>query len=286
MPPIISLTCPPGQCLGPKSAAICDLEAKLVRHAAPTLAGIKPANLFTWRTAEYTPEDADGAIEEVSNRLSNFGIRIESMASRAKGFLVLVWRPALVSEALNSSAARAVLQAGGFASYECASVIAELKCRIAKADASRMARASSSTQANEAPAHEKFTPCCAGHGHASHRHEPGHVCQCRAKAILAREEAEATMGEAEFPHEIGLVLGYPPADVAGFIEHKGAGFVACGGWKAYANPESALQTFQQNRLCADEYRRMHAQGAPLEALCDIRGTNEAMALFAALKAAV
>lgn len=285
MPPIISLACPPGQYPTPQNSAPCDLEAKLIRHAAPTLAGIKPANLFTWRIGEFAPEDANAAIEEISTRLNDFGVCVTSMAQRTRGILVLAWRPALVREALSAPKAQAILRTSDFPSCNHDLVIAELKRRIAQADTARMARAPQGAQ-DDMPEREKFTPCCAGLGHAGHHHEPGHVCQCRAKAIIAREEAEATMGEAEFPHEIGLVLGYPPVDVAGFIEHKGADFVACGGWKAYANPESALQTFQQNRRCADEYRRMHAQGASLEALCDIRGANEAASMFAALKAAV
>ena len=35
----------------------------------------------------------------------------------------------------------------------------------------------------------------------------------------------------EFPHEIGLFLGYPPEDVCGFIKHKGSGCICVGCWK-------------------------------------------------------
>ena len=33
-------------------------------------------------------------------------------------------------------------------------------------------------------------------------------------------------GKRGFPHEIGLVLGYPPVDVEGFIEKEGRDFTA------------------------------------------------------------
>ena len=35
----------------------------------------------------------------------------------------------------------------------------------------------------------------------------------------------------EFPHEIGVFLGYPLCDVKGFIENGGDGFVLSGYWK-------------------------------------------------------
>ena len=65
MPPIISLE--PSQ--RPNSRAmdmtVRDLETKLVRHAAPTLAGMKPANLFTYRAGSFTEEEASSAIAEI-----------------------------------------------------------------------------------------------------------------------------------------------------------------------------------------------------------------------------
>ena len=38
-----------------------------------------------------------------------------------------------------------------------------------------------------------------------------------------------------FPHEIGLFLGYPAEDVAGFISHKGHDFCYSGYWKVYVH---------------------------------------------------
>lgn len=48
----------------------------------------------------------------------------------------------------------------------------------------------------------------------------------------------------EFPHELGVLLGYPLADVKGFIRHKGENFLCSGYWKVYANAEEAQKTFQ------------------------------------------
>jgi hypothetical protein len=53
------------------------------------------------------------------------------------------------------------------------------------------------------------------------------------------------LGAAEFPHEIGLFLGYPIWDVEGFIEHKGLAYKICGYWKVYDDVPGALQKFEE-----------------------------------------
>lgn len=44
-----------------------------------------------------------------------------------------------------------------------------------------------------------------------------------------------------FPHEIGVFLGYPLDDVIGFIEHKP--FYLVGDWKVYQNVKEAQKQF-------------------------------------------
>ena len=41
-------------------------------------------------------------------------------------------------------------------------------------------------------------------------------------------------GNGDFPHEIGLLLGYPPEDVIGFIENRGQNPLYIGYWKVYS----------------------------------------------------
>lgn len=49
----------------------------------------------------------------------------------------------------------------------------------------------------------------------------------------------------EFPHEIGIFLGVPYRDVAGFIENSGMNFIINGYWKVYSEPEKAVQIFRE-----------------------------------------
>ena len=49
----------------------------------------------------------------------------------------------------------------------------------------------------------------------------------------------------KFPHELGLLLGYPPDDVIGFIKNKGKNYLWIGYWKVYSDLDSALRTFER-----------------------------------------
>lgn len=47
----------------------------------------------------------------------------------------------------------------------------------------------------------------------------------------------------DFPHEIGVFLGYPPEDVIGFIQNEGKNCRFCGFWKVYGDTEYARCQF-------------------------------------------
>lgn len=70
----------------------------------------------------------------------------------------------------------------------------------------------------------------------------------------------------QFPHEIGLFLGYPLEDVKGFIQNKGQGYACCGLWKSYGDPRAARRYFDRCRACTAAYKRRYAAGVPLERL--------------------
>mgnify|MGYP000019431873 FL=1 len=66
---------------------------------------------------------------------------------------------------------------------------------------------------------------------------------------LLRQLSRRLCLEREFPHEIGVFLGYPLEDVVGFIENHGRNYTCCGYWKAYGDPEAAQKRFDQYRRC-------------------------------------
>jgi hypothetical protein len=54
---------------------------------------------------------------------------------------------------------------------------------------------------------------------------------------------------AQYPHEIGVVLGYPLEDVKDFIRYRGSGYLICGCWKVYHDAENARRIFEKYRFC-------------------------------------
>lgn len=84
--------------------------------------------------------------------------------------------------------------------------------------------------------------------------------QCVAYLVKRLKES------AEFPHEIGLFLGYPPEDVKGFIENRGRHYRYTGYWKVYSDESAARRLFEKYRKCTTIYRRKCAQGTSIKRL--------------------
>ena len=63
-------------------------------------------------------------------------------------------------------------------------------------------------------------------------------------SLVGTRYREHMEGCKTFPHEIGLLLGYPAEDVKGFIENQGRRSLYSGYWKVYSNLEEC------QRICA------------------------------------
>ncbi len=64
----------------------------------------------------------------------------------------------------------------------------------------------------------------------------------------------------EFPHEIGIFLGYPIGDVIGFIENKGKNCKCIGCWKVYCDECKAQSMFNRFEKCRAAYRKLWYSG--------------------------
>ncbi len=64
----------------------------------------------------------------------------------------------------------------------------------------------------------------------------------------------------EFPHEIGLFLGYPPEDVEGFICNGGKNCNLCRYWKVYGDTNKALKQFERYDKCRALYKKLWQEG--------------------------
>lgn len=64
----------------------------------------------------------------------------------------------------------------------------------------------------------------------------------------------------EFPHEIGVFLGYPLGDVIGFIRNEGKNCKCADCWKVYCDECEARKTFAKFKKCKDVYARLWQEG--------------------------
>lgn len=64
----------------------------------------------------------------------------------------------------------------------------------------------------------------------------------------------------EFPHEIGLFLGYPLGDVIGYIENAGQNTKCAGCWKVYCNECETMKLFARFKKCKTIYERLWKEG--------------------------
>ena len=94
-----------------------------------------------------------------------------------------------------------------------------------------------------------------------HGYENNHSTCCIAKLIKRIKE------NSEFPHEIGLFLGYPPEDVVGFINNKACNCKCVGCWKVYGDEKKALKIFEEYEKCTKIYCEQWKGGKSLEYLC-------------------
>lgn len=185
-----------------------NFETVMIEQCSPTLAGLKPANLFRHET-----RDARGLAERVEQwnaQLNARGIQVTVLkaCARTHRYLIYVYREARLKEIFARAEVQEFLRGEGYRIPEdpasgagCGELLRQLSHRL----------------------------CCGD----------------------------------EFPHEIGVFLGYPLEDVVGFIQNRGQNFTCCGCWKAYGDPAAAQRLFDQLNKCTAVYLRLFHSGTPI-----------------------
>ena len=153
-------------------------EQTLAWHCAPSMAGIKAADLVTWSPPEQGGREL---LAHYIRLLSDRGSRLWILGRYRRRVLLLVFRPRQLSRWLEHPQVSAMLARAGY-------------------------------------------PVERGTG------------------AMLRHLRRQLQGE-QFPHEIGLFLGYPPADVEGFLRDGGRNCKLCGPWKVYGDVEEAARRY-------------------------------------------
>ena len=66
--------------------------------------------------------------------------------------------------------------------------------------------------------------------------------------------------KCEFPHEMGIFLGYPVEDVVGYLKNNGENSACVGYWKVYKNVEEKQKLFKEFEYAKESVIRYLAQG--------------------------
>lgn len=177
----------------------------LIEHCAPTLAGIKTANLFS--CSYGSTKELFSFLMCWNRELNPKGVYLKLMKAEGERALIYVYRKQGLAEDLKNEEAKRYLKLFGYDAkslWDLEKVLKILKNRI-----------------------------------------------CREK---------------DFPHEIGFFLGYPPADVVGFIENKGKNFKLSGCWKVYENVAQAEKSFSKYKKCRNVYKKVYESGKTVSLL--------------------
>ena len=72
----------------------------------------------------------------------------------------------------------------------------------------------------------------------------------------------------QFPHEMGLFLGYPVEDVEGYLSNNGENSLYTGYWKVYENVEEKFRLFKSFEAAKENIIRFLAQGVSIKNIAD------------------
>lgn len=177
-------------------------EEMLIRHCAPTLAGMKTGNLFS--CVYHQKYKLCSELCRLNRILVPKGVRIVPLQYTKQRVLIYLYRPNRLKRDLLDGRASFLLRQYGYPFESPERCVAALVKKLS-------------------------------------------IC-------------------SDFPHEIGLFLGYPPEDVKGFIEHKADHCKCVGCWKVYGDEEKARQTFCRYKKCTDIYCAQWLKGIGVEQL--------------------
>lgn len=76
-------------------------------------------------------------------------------------------------------------------------------------------------------------------------------------------------GNEEFPHEMGILLGYPIEDVKGFVKNKGKNSLYTGYWKVYDKVEEKEKLFEKFKQVEETMIKLIYYGITMEEILDI-----------------
>ncbi len=93
--------------------------------------------------------------------------------------------------------------------------------------------------------------------------EEGYPLSLGLDALLAHLALRLSLQD-DFPHEIGIFLGYPLADVIGFRSNHGKNYKLSGYWKVYGDAQEAVLLFEKFTRCRNNVCSRISDGMSLK----------------------
>ena len=100
----------------------------------------------------------------------------------------------------------------------------------------------------------------------------GKVLSDILRAVQIRYEAYVQKGK-DFPHEIGVLLGYPAEDVKGFVVNEGKNYLYSGYWKVYGDLSEAKQLFYKFDRAKEALIELVSQGIGIRNVIESCSSN-------------
>ena len=100
----------------------------IIEQCAPTLAGLKAANLFSYRYEDV--QDVISGLRELNNTLSYKGIRFIPIQFKNDRALIFCYRKEMLKEVLSDSESVKMLEELGYSNGSLASFISQLRTRL------------------------------------------------------------------------------------------------------------------------------------------------------------
>lgn len=108
------------------------LESRMIEYCAPTLAGMKSANLFNYFFTKK--EDVLKELNEMNEKLNIRGVYVEAMKWKENSVLIYTYRKSHLSQELKKSGVRELLSVYGYEDDTAKGCLLHLKERLCYSD--------------------------------------------------------------------------------------------------------------------------------------------------------
>lgn len=170
-------------------------ESLFIRYAAPTICGIKPANLFTLSESQFMTEN----LKKLEANLKVQNLCMTFFKTSSNRWMIFVYDFVWIRQIISTALIQAYLKGKGYT-------------------------------------------------------DPSNTL------LTLKQLFNHLQNHKNFPHEIGLFLGYPIEDVIGFEENHGKNCKYCGYWKSYSDTSEAKTCCAKYKWCSELCKQLFDEG--------------------------